>query len=106
MRQKNTITFHVQAKILSVYNWPFPTLGPAVVSVGTGTGNSQMCVSLQLRRPTKKSQSNVTHEAVYFLCLNLATYIWSYFIFTLSQSQTYPFWLWVDGGGLFYFNMP
>jgi hypothetical protein len=86
-------------------SWTFPLLSflpwdqPAVVPVGTGTGDSWIPVSLQLRRPAKKLQGNETQETVLYpmsTSYNLHIQYGPTLLSLSSLLQTYPFWLWVD----------
>jgi hypothetical protein len=65
-----------------------------------------LCFSLQLRRPTKKSQGNVTQETVFYLMFTPYNLCIVLFFFTFLQSQTFPFWpQCVKGRGFFSLNI-
>ncbi len=81
----------------------FSTLGPAVVPVGTETGDSQVHVSLSYEGGPLKSPRAMRDETVlYSMSKFYNLHTWSYFI--CNSLLITNVWLWVDGGegGLFY----
>jgi hypothetical protein len=80
-------------------------LGPAGVPVGDwDRGIADLCFSLQLRRPTKKSQGNETQDTVlYPMSKSYNLHIFSYFTFTSLLITNLSFLAGGELGGLSFF---